>query len=143
MYMPRGRVLGGSSSINALVYHRGQKDDYDDWHRAGNKAWDYQSLLPYFESFEDVIINDQQSQNIPGKLTITDVADQYHPIKTAFFAMSRDLQIPHKDRCQMMGEGIYPYYITTRNGRRCSSATSIFGSSKKAPKPKSHDGCTR
>ena len=138
MYMPRGRVLGGSSSINALVYHRGQKDDYDDWHRAGNKAWDYQSLLPYFECFEDVIIN-QLSPKHSSKLTITDVADQYHPIKTAFFEMSRDLQIPHKDRCQMMGEGVYPYYITTRHGRRCSSSTAFLASSKKAPKPQGYD----
>ena len=130
MYMPRGKVLGGSSSINALVYHRGQSSDYDDWKRAGNVGWDYNSILPFFESFENVVGSDQQSQNIPGKLTITDVADQYHPIKSAFFAMSRDLQIPYKDRCHMMGEGVYPYYITTRHGRRCSSATAFLWPAK-------------
>ena len=130
MYMPRGKVLGGSSSINALVYHRGQSSDYDDWKRAGNLGWDYNSILPFFECFENVVGSDQQSQNIPGKLTITDVADQYHPIKSAFFAMSRDLQIPYKDRCQMMGEGVYPYYITTRHGRRCSSATAFLWPAK-------------
>ena len=130
MYMPRGKVLGGSSSINALVYHRGQSCDYDDWKRAGNVGWDYNSILPFFECFENVVGSDQQSQNIPGKLTITDVADQYHPIKSAFFAMSRDLQIPHKDRCHMMGEGVYPYYITTRHGRRCSSATAFLWPAK-------------
>ena len=130
MYVPRGKVLGGSSSINALVYHRGQSSDYDDWKRAGNVGWDYNSILPFFECFENVVGYDQQSQNIPGKLTITDVADQYHPIKSAFFAMSRDLQIPYKDRCQMMGEGVYPYYITTRHGRRCSSATAFLWPAK-------------
>ena len=130
MYMPRGKVLGGSSSINALVYHRGQSSDYDDWRRAGNVGWDYNSILPFFECFENVVGSDQQSQNIPGKLTITDVADQYHPIKSAFFAMSRDLQIPYKDRCQIMGEGVYPYYITTRHGRRCSSATAFLWPAK-------------
>ena len=130
MYMPRGKVLGGSSSINALVYHRGQSSDYDDWKRAGNVGWDYNSILPFFECFENVVGSDQQSQNISGKLTITDVADQYHPIKSAFFAMSRDLQIPYKDRCQMMGEGVYPYYITTRHGRRCSSATAFLWPAK-------------
>lgn len=130
MYVPRGKVLGGSSSINALVYHRGQSSDYDDWKRAGNVGWDYNSILPFFESFENVVGSDQQSQNIPGKLTITDVADQYHPIKSAFFAMSRDLQIPYKDRCHMMGEGVYPYYITTRHGRRCSSATAFLWPAK-------------
>ena len=133
IYMPRGRVLGGSSSINALVYHRGQKDDYDDWHRAGNKAWDYQSLLPYFESFEDVIINGCHPTKDASKLTITDVADQYHPIKTAFFEMSQELQIPHKERCQMLGEGIYPYFITPRNGTRCSSSVAFLVAAKKRP----------
>ena len=130
MYVPRGKVLGGSSSINALVYHRGQSSDYDDWKQAGNVGWDYNSILPFFECFENVVGSDQQSQNISGKLTITDVADQYHPIKSAFFAMSRDLQIPYKDRCQMMGEGVYPYYITTRHGRRCSSATAFLWPAK-------------
>ena len=130
MYVPRGKVLGGSSSINALVYHRGQSSDYDDWKRAGNVGWDYSSILPFFESFENVVGSDQQSQNIPGKLTITDVADQYHPIKSAFFAMSRDLQIPYKDRCHMMGEGVYPYFITARHGRRCSSATAFLWPAK-------------
>ena len=130
MYVPRGKVLGGSSSINALVYHRGQSSDYDDWKRAGNVGWDYNSILPFFECFENVVGSDQQSQNISGKLTITDVADQYHPIKSAFFAMSRDLQIPYKNRCQMMGEGVYPYYITTRHGRRCSSATAFLWPAK-------------
>jgi len=130
MYVPRGKVLGGSSSINALVYHRGQSSDYDDWKRAGNVGWDYNSILPFFECFENVVGSDQQSQNISGKLTITDVADQYHPIKSAFFAMSRDIQIPYKNRCQMMGEGVYPYYITTRHGRRCSSATAFLWPAK-------------
>ena len=130
MYVPRGKVLGGSSSINALVYHRGQSSDYDDWKRAGNVGWDYNSILPFFECFENVVGSDQQSQNISGKLTITDVADQYHPIMSAFFAMSRDLQIPYKNRCQMMGEGVYPYYITTRHGRRCSSATAFLWPAK-------------
>ena len=130
MYMPRGKVLGGSSSINALVYHRGQASDYDDWQRAGNAGWDYQSLLPFFERFESIVGHDQPPQNAAGKLTITDVADQYHPIKSAFFAMSRELQIPHEERCQMIGEGVYPYYITTRNGKRCSSATAFLWPAK-------------
>ena len=114
MYMPRGKVLGGSSSINALVYHRGQASDYDDGQQAGNTGWGYQSLLPFFERFECVVGANQLTQNVAGKLTITDVADQYHPIKSAFFAMTRELQIPHEERCQMIGEGVYPYYITTR-----------------------------
>ena len=130
MYVPRGKVLGGSSSINALVYHRGQASDYDDWQRAGNIGWNYSSLVPFFERLENVVGTNQKLESPSSKLTITDVADQYHPIKSAFFDMSRDLQIPHKDRCQMMGEGVYPYYITTRNGRRCSSSSAFLWPSK-------------
>ena len=126
VYVPRGKVLGGSSSINALVYHRGQPDDYDDWQRAGNLGWDYQSLLRFFNAYEDVVGPGQTLEKAAGKMTISDVADQYHPIKSAFFEMSRELQIPHEESCQMMGEGIYPYYITTRNGARCSSAVAFL-----------------
>jgi len=130
IYMPRGKVLGGSSSINALVYHRGQPEDYDDWQRAGNLGWDYQSLLRFFRDYEDVVGPGQTPDQTAGKLTISDVADQYHPIKTAFFEMSHELQIPHEERCQMMGEGLYPYYITTRNGARCSSAVAFLWPAK-------------
>ena len=52
IYMPRGKVIGGSSSINALVYHRGQSKDYNDWEVEGNPGWDYNSLIQYFNSFE-------------------------------------------------------------------------------------------
>ena len=131
IYMPRGKVLGGSSSINALVYHRGQKDDYDDWRRAGNPGWDYQSLLRFFNQYEDVVHPGGIPKKMAGKLTITDVADQYHPIKSAFFEMSRELQIPLGESCQLMGEGIYPYYITTRRGIRCSSASAFLQPARK------------
>ena len=61
MYFPRGRVVGGSSSINALIYHRGQAHDYDDWAAAGNPGWDYKSVAKVFDSFERVSkVGDEQ-----------------------------------------------------------------------------------
>lgn len=142
VYMPRGKVLGGSSSINALVYHRGQPDDYDDWQRAGNPGWDYQSLVPFFESYENTVGPKDQPIKGQGKLTICDVSDQYHPIKSVFFEMSRDLQMPYKERCQMLGEGVYPYYITTRNGMRCSTATAFLWPATKRPNLRVMTGAT-
>ena len=126
IYMPRGKVLGGSSSINALVYHRGQQADYDDWEKAGNLGWSYESLHPFFGLYENIIGPREQPLKGPGKLTVSDVADQYHPIKSVFFKMAEELKIPYQEKCQMLGEGFHPYYITTRNGMRCSAATAFL-----------------
>ena len=63
IFIPRGKVIGGSSSINALVYHRGHKSDYDDWATFGNKEWNYDSVKSYFESYENVMKNNEPYTN--------------------------------------------------------------------------------
>ncbi|MBL6775864.1 MAG: GMC family oxidoreductase N-terminal domain-containing protein [Candidatus Puniceispirillum sp.] len=90
LYWPRGRVLGGSSSINALVYHYGQPADYDDWAASGNPGWDYHSIKPIYDSFEDIIRADEELPKI-GKLSVSDVSDEYHPLKSHFFLMANCL----------------------------------------------------
>jgi choline dehydrogenase len=125
LYWPRGKVIGGSSAINALVYHRGQPADYDDWAAAGNPGWDYASLAPVFDAFEDLIrIPTQTPQS--GKLTVSDVAAQYHPIGQRFLAMANELGFAASPDGKIMGEGIYPYCITTRKGVRCSSSRAFL-----------------
>jgi len=125
LYWPRGKVLGGSSSINALVYHHGQPADYDDWAAAGNSGWDYHSIKPIYNSFEDIIRNDDQRPMI-GKLTVSDVADEYHPLKSHFFSMANEMGLHNDAACRLDGEGLYPYFITTRRGVRCSSSKAFL-----------------
>ena len=67
LYWPRGKVLGGSSSINALVYHRGQMKDYDDWALASNSVWNYKNAKKIYESLEDDDIGDEVGKFVNGK----------------------------------------------------------------------------
>lgn len=127
-YVPRGKVLGGSSSINALVYHRGQAADYDDWAKAGNPGWDYQSVKPIFESFEGR--NDACHKSVAAdsesRLSVTDASASYHPLKEQFLDVCAESQLPQSSRPKVEGIGVGPYCITTRRGQRCSSATAFL-----------------
>ena len=90
LYWPRGKVLGGSSSINAMVYHRGQAKDYDDWERAGNPGWGYDAVKNVYESFEDFSTRNipQQSQHSrrtnQNRLSVYDASAEYHSLKDDF-----------------------------------------------------------
>ena len=126
LYWPRGRVLGGSSSINALVYHRGVAADYDDWAAAGNPGWDYQSVKPIFDSFEQMVDAKDRIKNAAGKLTVSDPSSSLHPMKEDFFDMCAQSQVPFDRTPSQSGEGISSYLITTRNGKRCSSAVAFL-----------------
>jgi len=132
LYWPRGKILGGSSSINALVYHHGQPADYDDWAAAGNPGWNYHAIKPVYDGFEDIIHADTQPAQI-GKLTVSDVADEYHPLKSYFFAMANEMGLQSEAACQLDGEGIYPYFITTRKGQRCSSSQAFLTPARGRP----------
>ena len=126
IYWPRGRVLGGSSSINALVYHRGVAADYDDWASAGNPGWDYQSVKPVFDGFEQMVDAKDKVKNADGKLTVSDPSSSLHPMKDDFFAMCAQSQTLYDRTPSQSGEGISSYLITTRNGKRCSSAVAFL-----------------
>ena len=132
LYWPRGKILGGSSSINALVYHHGHPADYDDWAAAGNPGWNYDAIKPVYDGFEDIIRADTQPVSM-GKLTISDVADEYHPLKSYFFAMANEMGLQNDAACQLDGEGIYPYFITTRKGQRCSSSQAFLTPARGRP----------
>jgi len=67
-YWPRGKVLGGSSSINAMVYVRGQREDYDDWAAAGNPGWSWREVLPYFRKSEDHVWGESEYHGAGGPL---------------------------------------------------------------------------
>lgn len=131
LYWPRGRVLGGSSSINALVYHRGVAADYDDWAKAGNSGWDYKSVKPIFESFEQMVDARDKVRNVDGKLTVSDPSSSLHAMKDDFFAMCEQSQTPFNRTPAQFGEGISSYLITTRNGRRCSTSMAFLRPAQK------------
>ena len=84
MYCPRGRVLGGSSSINGMVYIRGQAEDFDHWRQLGNTGWSFDDVLPYFKRSEHQTRGADAFHGTDGPLCVSDVAQ--HPICEAFIA---------------------------------------------------------
>ncbi len=128
MYFPRGRVVGGSSSINALIYHRGQANDYDDWATAGNPGWDYKSVAKIYDSFEQVRKVGDEGGIPPtcSRLSVTDATTSYHPMKDQFADMCKQIQLPVSRNPVMEGHSAGPYFITTRQGTRCSSAVAFL-----------------
>ena len=119
---PRGKVLGGSSSINGLVYIRGQREDYDDWRDFGNAGWGYADVLPYFRKSEDNQRGANEYHGVGGPLSVSDTADS-HPLCDAFFAAAGACGYPlNPDFNGARQEGFGYNQVTQRNGRRCSAA---------------------
>ena len=132
LYWPRGKVLGGSSSINAMVYHRGQARDYDDWERAGNPGWGYSALKEVYERFEELssekVSNPLRSQDAPveNRLSVYDASTDYHSLKNDFGRAFSQAGLVSPATVCLEGEGVGPYLINTRGGQRCSSATAFL-----------------
>jgi len=124
--IPRGRVLGGSSSINGLIYIRGQREDYDDWKALGNPGWDFQDCLPYFKKAEHQTRGADEWHGTGGPLHVSDVKDT-HPLADAFIAAGDALGIrPNRDFNGAEQEGLGYFQGTARNGRRCSAAVAYL-----------------
>ncbi len=122
-YWPRGKVLGGSSSINAMVYIRGQKQDFDGWARHGNPGWDWSGVLPYFKKLEGMKHGDPGLQGIDGPLKVADVSGRTHPICRHFLAAGVELGIPfNADFNGAQQEGVGYYQVTMSRARRMSAA---------------------
>ena len=132
LFWPRGKVLGGSSSINAMVYHRGQAEDYDDWEKAGNSGWGYNNVAQVYESFEEFSTTSGARQTASpnprsgNRLTIHDASADYHSLKHDFAEAFLQAGLTSPDGLCLEGEGVGPYLITTRAGKRCSSATAFL-----------------
>lgn len=122
LYWPRGRVLGGSSSINAMCYCRGHRIDYDNWCRAGNAGWDYQSVLPYFIKSEDQGNGASPYHGVGGPLSVQNLR-HVNPLSEVFIRAAQ--QAGHRRNDDFNGEhqrGFGLYQVTQRKGRRCSAA---------------------
>jgi choline dehydrogenase len=123
-FWPRGRVLGGSGSINAMVYYRGLPSDFDDWRALGNPGWGFEEVRPIFESFEDR--SHGQVAERTGAIHISDVSSDTHPLCESFIGSCRALGYPAQDFNGAEGEGVGIYQITTKGGRRDSTARSYL-----------------
>lgn len=126
LYVPRGKVIGGSSSINAMVYARGAKSDFEDWQAAGNPGWGWDHVKPAFEAIEQRITKDGAVVGT-GPLTVSDRQKDYHPLKRFFTKAVKQLELTYAEDGVAQGEeGLGPYLINTRNGLRCSSADAFL-----------------
>jgi choline dehydrogenase len=128
---PRGKVLGGSSSINGLVYIRGQKQDYDHWQQLGNPGWGFDDVLHYFKKSEDQQRGSNKFHGIGGPIAVSDPAGG-HPICDAFINAAE--QLGHKRNNDFNGpqnDGFGYLQFTIRNGRRSSASTGYIKPARK------------
>ena len=132
-YWPRGKVLGGSSSINAMVYFRGLPADFDDWRAAGNPGWGWDDVLPWFRRFERFVDRDGQVHG-DGPLTVSDVYRDMHPLMQRWRQAAAELGLPlREDFNAGDAEGLGFYTITSRDGRRCSAADAFLHPAMQRP----------
>ncbi len=119
---PRGKVLGGSSSINGLVYIRGQKEDFDHWRQRGNVGWSYEDVLPYFRRAEDQQRGADDFHGAGGPLAVSDQSEP-HALCDAFIAAAEEAGFArNEDFNGARQEGAGYFQTTSRRGRRCSAA---------------------
>jgi choline dehydrogenase len=122
IYQPRGKVLGGSSSINGLVYVRGQPEDFDHWRQLGNQGWGFDDVLPYFKRSEDQARGMSALHGVGGPLCVSD-ATEPHELCEAFIAAAEQAGVPrNEDFNGPAQEGAGYFQTTSRRGIRWSTA---------------------
>jgi choline dehydrogenase len=130
VFQPRGKVLGGSSSINGLLYVRGQPEDYDRWRQRGNAGWGYDDVLPYFKKAENQSRGADKYHGIGGPLPVSDPRHA-DPVSDAFVVAAAEVGIPtNPDFNGATQEGAGFFQTTTRRGRRASTAFSYLRPAK-------------
>lgn len=126
-YWPRGKVLGGSSSINAMVYIRGAAEDYEEWAALGNPGWGWRDVLAAYRRLEHNEAGANEWRGQGGPLHVSDVSAAVHPLCDAFIAAGREAGLPfNPDFNGASQEGIGIYQITTKGGRRMSAARAFL-----------------
>ncbi len=119
---PRGKVLGGSSSINGLIYIRGQAEDFNYWRQLGNAGWSFDDVLPYFRKAEDNERGADEFHGADGPLSVSDLRDR-HPLAEAYVEAAVQCGYPRNDDFNGAAQEGAGYYQTTmRNGVRSSTA---------------------
>jgi choline dehydrogenase-like flavoprotein len=133
MYWPRGKTLGGSSSINGLIYIRGQREDYDRWAALGNEVWGWDDVLPYFVRSEGNPRGASAFHGADGPLKVSDVGAT-HELIEAFIDGAAQAGVPRTDDFNGASqEGAGYYQLTTHRGWRCSTAQAYLKPARRRP----------
>lgn len=126
LYWPRGRTLGGSSSMNAMIYVRGHPEDYDRWASLGNEGWGYEDVLPYFRRGETFVPGDGEYHGDDGPLHVSDPRS-VHPISETFVDAATEVGYPRNDDFNgARQEGVGLYHLTQQRGKRHSAAAAYL-----------------
>ncbi|MEL6922908.1 MAG: GMC family oxidoreductase N-terminal domain-containing protein [Bacteroidota bacterium] len=133
IHYPRGKVLGGCSSINAMIYMRGNRRDYDHWAELGNEGWSYEEVLPYFKKSEHYYRGASHFRGNEGPLKVTPANDRYqHPLWDALHMAAGELDIPVNDNFnEASQEGLGLFEMTIHNGKRQSTAVAFLKPARK------------
>ena len=133
IYWPRGRGLGGSSSINGLIYVRGQPEDYDRWAAAGNRGWGWRDVLPYFVRSEGNQRGASAAHGADGPLKCSDIGER-HELMESIIAGAGELGVPRTDDFNGgVQEGVGYYQLFTHQGWRCSTAVAYLKPARGRP----------
>jgi choline dehydrogenase len=133
-HWPRGKILGGSSSINAMVWVRGAREDYDDWRDAGNPGWGHDDVLQAFRAIEDNEAGPSDWRGRGGPLHVSDMRGKVHPLTRLYLEAGRQAGLPlNEDFNGTSQEGVGVYQLTTRDGRRMSAARAFLRPAMKRP----------
>ena len=131
--IPRGKVLGGSSSINGMLYIRGHPRDYDIWAQLGNRGWAFDDILPYFKCSENQERGADEYHGVGGPLNVSDQVET-HPICDAILQAAKDCGYPHNPDVNGASQDGFTYcQITVKNGRRASTAQAFLAPVRSRP----------
>jgi len=136
-YWPRGRVIGGSGSINAMAYLRGLPHDFDDWEQAGATGWGWSAVKKTYDAIEsnsEILPNGKRHTRGDGPLLVSDLSDQMHPFSKHFLKAAVDMGWPVSDNINgAENEGLSMVRSTVRHGRRWSTADAYLRPARKRP----------
>ena len=126
MWYPQGRTLGGSTSINAMIYIRGHRSDYDHWESLGNRGWGYEDVLPWFRRSEQHSRLNNRFHGVEGDLSVARQA-QHNPLTQAFVMAGQELGLDYNDDPNgVRQDGVTYFDLTQRNARRESAASAFL-----------------
>ncbi|APZ55284.1 GMC family oxidoreductase [Salipiger abyssi] len=132
IYVPRGKMLGGSSSINGTIYNRGQRVDYDTWAQMGCRGWGYDDILPYLKKLESTDIGEDKYRGRSGPIRVTE-ASKITPFYDLFISAAKAAGLPHnKDYSGETQEGVAMAQQTVQRGKRHSTANRYLEPARRA-----------